>query len=145
MAGFKDAYVPVFTAVQDALNKLQGLQQVILGKNLKQIDTLDNLPIAIINTDVAKVAAIDGVCGYQLQVPIVLDVIIVEYEAENWFDKMSTVMSEIVDALLADVTLGGKLQDLAWTSFAPGTITFQDVTYYGGEIRFMATLNFALS
>ena len=54
---------------------------------------------------------------------------------------LGAVMGEIVDALLDDVALGGNVQDLIWTSYASGTITFQDVVYYGGEIRFVATLN----
>ena len=145
MTKFKDAYMPVFTAVQDILAKINSLQQVIIGKSLKQIDTLDNLPIAIINSDLAKVAPEDATIGFELKVPIIIDVIIVEYEAENWFEKMSDVMGDIVDALLADPTLGNVVTDLLWTSYAPGTIAFQDVVYHGGEIRFVATLNFAAS
>jgi len=58
---------------------------------------------------------------------------------------LGAAMGEIVDALLDDVTLGGNVQDLILTSYAPGTITFQDVVYYSGEIRFVATLNYAIS
>jgi len=143
--GFKDAYIPVFTAIRDTLSNLDCLKQIILGKNLKQIGNLNSLPVAIINTDLAKVTPIDGFSGYQVQIPIVLDVIIIEYEAPDWFEKMNTVMSEIVDVLLMDPTLEGKLQDLVWTSYAPGTISLQDCTFYGGEIRFMATLDYSAS
>jgi hypothetical protein len=143
--GFKDSYVPVFNAIRDTLSNLECLKQVNLGKNLKQIDNLNSLPVAIINTDLAKVTPSDGITGYQVQIPIILDVIIIEYEAPDWFEKMNTVMSEIVDAFLLNPTLGGQLQDLVWTSYAPGTISLQDCAYYGGEIRFMATLNYAAS
>ena len=80
-----------------------------------------------------------------MKIPIILDVIIVEYEAENWFEKMSKVMGEIVDALLDDTTLGGKVRDLVWTGYSPGTITFEDAVFYGGEIRFTATLDYEKS
>ena len=143
--GFKDSYVPVFNAIRDTLSNLDCLQQIILGKSLKQIGNLNNLPVAIINTDLAKVVPSDGVSGYQVQIPIVLDVIIIEYEAPEWFEKMNTVMSEIVDALIVNPTLEGKLQDLVWTSYAPGTISLQDCTFYGGEIRFMAILDYSAS
>jgi hypothetical protein len=142
---FMAAYVPVFTAVQDTLLKLQELQQVILGKNLKQIDTLDSLPIAVINTDLTKVTPTDTTSGYELKIPIIVDVVIVEYETETWFEKMSQVMGAIVDALLSNPTLGGAVSDLLFNSYAPGTITFQDAVYYGGEIRFLATLNYTAS
>ena len=145
MTGFKDAYVPVFEAVQEILQKQKELQQVVLGKNLKQLDSFDKLPIAIINTDEAKVAPSGGLADYELKIPIILDVIIVEYEAENWFDKMSKVMGEIVDAFLDDTTLGGRVRDLVWTGYAPGTITFEDAVFYGGEIRFTATLDYEKS
>ncbi len=145
MTGFKDAYVPVFTAVQDILQKLKSLQQVVLGQNLKQIDNLKKLPIAIVITDIAKAASTDDRSSYELSVPVIVDVAIVEYEAENWFDKMNTVMAEIVDALLDDPTLGGAVRDLVWTSYAPGTLTMGDVVLYGGEIKFVATLDYTNS
>jgi hypothetical protein len=66
-------------------------------------------------------------------------------QSNDWFEKMSQVMGAIVDALLNNPTLSGAVSDLLFTSYAPGTITFQDAVYYGGEIRFLATLNYTAS
>ena len=145
MTGFKDAYVAVFEAVQEILQKQKELQQVILDKDAKEIDSIDKLPMAIITMDETKATPTDGTVGYELKIPIVVVAIIVEYEKENWFDKMNLVMGEIVDALLDDVTLGGAVRDLVLSSYFPGKITLQDKVYRGGVIQFTATLDYTNS
>ena len=45
-------------------------------------------------------------------------------------------MADVVDAILADRTLGGKVADIIPSSFAPGEIKFENKLFYGGEIRF---------
>jgi phosphohistidine swiveling domain-containing protein len=84
LSGFKDAYVAVFTAVQDILQKQKQLQQVILDKDATEIDSADKLPLAIITMDETKATPTEGTVGYELKVPIVVVAVIVEYEKENW-------------------------------------------------------------
>ena len=51
---------------------------------MMQVDTLDNLPIAIITTDEAKVTPINGSTGYWLKIPVIIDVVIVEYRGREF-------------------------------------------------------------
>lgn len=115
---------------------------MILDKDATEIDSADKLPLAIITMDETKATSTEGTVGYELKIPIVVVAVIVEYEKENWFEKMNVVMGEIVDALLDDVTLGGKVRDLVLTSYFPGKITLQDKVYRGGVIQFTATLDY---
>jgi hypothetical protein len=52
-------------------------------------------------------------------------------------------MSDVVDAVLADRTLAGKVNDVTPTVFAPGEIRFQDKLLYGGVVRFQAVMWYA--
>ncbi len=144
MTGFKAAYVAVFEAVQEVLQKQKTLQQgqVVLDKDAKEIDSLDKLPLIILTMDETKAVPTDGTAKYELKVPIVVVAVIVEYEKENWFDKMNVVMGEVVDALLDTPTLNGAVRDLALASYFPGKITLQDKVYRGGVIQFNATLDY---
>jgi hypothetical protein len=52
-------------------------------------------------------------------------------------------MGDVVDAILADRTLGRKVKDCYPIGFAPGEIKFEkDKVLFGGIVRFQAVLWF---
>ena len=51
-------------------------------------------------------------------------------------------MGDVVDAVLADRKLAGKVKDCCPVGFAPGEIKFQDKLLFGGIVRFKAVLWF---
>ena len=67
--------------------------------------------------------------------------VILEYEPEDWFNDIIAVMSDCVDAILADRSLGGVVFDCSPTGFAPGEIKFKEKTFYGGVVRWEAILH----
>jgi hypothetical protein len=52
-------------------------------------------------------------------------------------------MCSVVDAILADRTLNGKVKDCIPASFEPSQIRMVNKLYYGGVIRFKALLYYS--
>ena len=149
---FYTAYDAVFTAIKTALvyvpagegtpaHGVEALKTVVVGEQF----TLTGLPKAVVNPVPGPVesASMDGLLTVHVRGGVT--VVIREYEPKNWFDDVIKPMSAVVDALLADRTLGGKCADCVVTVFAPGEIKFKDATgkdqlLYGGDIGFEAKL-----
>ena len=115
---------------------VQSLQTVVLGEQF----SIGNLPKAIINAEPSPIAR--GTMGSLLKVFVTFTVVLIirEYEPKDWFEDVITVMGEVVDAILADRTLGGLVKDCYPVAFAPGEVKFQDKILYGGDILFKAEL-----
>ena len=169
MTKFYDSYKAVFDAVKTALVYVPAVPEVeaipahdevpevpavpgVPAQGVASIKTVivgeqysnGLLPKAIINADSAFPIApltMDEV----FEVPVFFSVILVvrEYEPKDWFADVIKPMGDVVDAILADRTLGGCVKDFYPVGFAPGEIKFeQDKTLYGGIIRLKATLWF---
>ena len=54
------------------------------------------------------------------------------------YSEASGVLGDVVDAVLADRTLGGAAKDVCPVGFAPGEIKFKDKLFYGGRVVFQA-------
>jgi len=113
----------------------------VLGEQFK----LTNLPLAIINPSASSFtqAEIGDTLTNTLNFEVL--VLIRETEPENWFTDIISPMSDVVDAVLADRTLNGKVKDCMPTSFEPGEIKMFNRLYYGGLIRFKALLHYTPS
>ncbi len=101
------------------------------------------LPKAIINAEPAPIAPAE--MGGMLDVSVFFSVVLVvqEYEPKDWFVDVIAPMGDVVDALLADRTLGRVVKDVVPVGFAPGEIKFADnKVLYGGIVRFKAVLWF---
>ncbi len=134
--GFYTSYKDVFDAVKAAIETKSAIKSVLLGEQF----TYGQLPKAVINALPSPIS--QGTLGELLEVKVNFSVILVinEYEPKDWFTDIIAVMADVVDAVLADRTLGGKAADVIPTSFAPGEIKFENKLFYGGEIRFQATV-----
>ena len=102
-----------------------------------------NLPKAIISAEPSQINPMS--MGKMLNVSVVFSVILVirEYEPKDWFEEIIKPMGDVVDAILADRTLGRKVKDCYPIGFAPGEIKFEkDKVLYGGIVRFQAVLWF---
>jgi hypothetical protein len=134
--GFYTTYKDVFDAVKAAIETKSAIKSVLLGEQF----TYGSLPKAVVNALPSSIS--QGTLGDLLEVKVVFSVILVinEYEPKDWFQDIIAVMADVVDAVLADRTLGGKASDIIPTSFAPGEIKFENKLFYGGEIRFEALL-----
>ena len=149
MTGFYDSYKAVFDAIKTALEYVpaedevpaQGVESigtVVLGEQF----THGNLPKAIINADAAPIgqASMGDFLEARVRGSIIL--VIREYEPEDWFKDIISVMGDVVDALLADRTLGGTCFDSTPTGFSPGEIKFKEKVYYGGVVRWEAIAHY---
>jgi hypothetical protein len=146
---FYDSYKTVFEAVKSVLvyvpaqgeipaKGVEALKSVVLGEQF----TYGDLPKAVINAEPSPITPVD--MGSLLSVSIVFSVVLViqEYEPSDWFEDVISVMGDVVDAILADRKLAGKVKDCYPMGFAPGEIKFQDKLLFGGIVRFRAVLWF---
>ena len=103
------------------------------------------MPKAVINSEPSPIS--QAAMGEMLEVKVRGSVILVirEYAPRDWFSDVISVMGDVVDAILADRTLGGVAFDCAPTGFAPGEIRFSEVEdklFYGGVVRFEAVVHY---
>jgi hypothetical protein len=135
--GYYTSYKAVFDAIKTAVESKESIRTVILGERF----TVGSLPKAIINAEPSPIgqAAMGEFTETRVRGSIVL--IILEYEPEDWFNDIIAVMSDCVDAILADRSLGGVVFDCSPTGFAPGEIKFKEKTFYGGVVRWEAILH----
>ena len=153
--GYYACYKAVFDAVKAALvyvaavppegedpgspaQGVESIKTVILGERF----TVGGLPKAIISAEPAPIgqAAMGEVTETKVRGSIVL--VILEYEPKDWFDDIISVMGDVVDAILADRTLGGAVFDCIPVGFAPGEVKFKEKTFYGGVVRWEATMHY---
>ena len=143
--GFYNDYKAVFDAVKAALvfvpaegetpaSGVESLETVVLGEQF----TYGNLPKAIINAEPAPVEPLEMGDTLRVKVNFSVVLVILEYEPADWFEDIIDVMGDVVDAVLADRTLGGAAEDCTLTGFAPGEVKFRDKLFYGGVVRFRA-------
>lgn len=134
--GFYASYKDVFDAVKAAVETKSSIKSVLLGEQF----TYGQLPKAVINALPSPIS--QETLGELLEVKVNFSVILVinEYQPKDWFQDIIAVMADVVDAVLADRTLGGKVSDVIPTSFAPGEIKFESKLFYGGEIRFQSVV-----
>jgi hypothetical protein len=149
MSGFLTPYKSVFDAIKTAIETKASIKTVVLGKRY----THGKLPRAVINARETPVAPLEMGPTLEVKVNISVDLIVLEYTPENWFTDIIPLMSSIVDAVLADRTLGGKAQDCILTGFNPGEVEIQEglnpktkvpeKKFFGGTITFEAVVWYA--
>jgi hypothetical protein len=166
--GFYTDYKAIFDAVKTALVYVPAVAEVpsvpahdeepeipaipaVPAKGVSSIKTVlvgeqysyGNLPKAIISAEPSPISPLS--MGKMLNVSVVFSVILVirEYEPKDWFEEIIKPMGDVVDAILADRTLGRKVKDCYPIGFAPGEIKFEkDKVLFGGIVRFQAVLWF---
>jgi hypothetical protein len=77
-----------------------------------------------------------------VSVRVNLLVLVRESTPADWFDGIINVMGDVVDAVLADRTLGGAVQDIYPTNFSPGSISYRGKTFYGGQVTLEGVVYF---
>jgi hypothetical protein len=164
MAKFADVYSAVFDAVKAALVYVAAVTpsdevpEGVPAKGVASIKTVvledepsyGVLPKAVICPDVAPIEPLSMGDMVKVHVGFSVTVLYQEYAPKNWFDHIIPVMGDVVDAVLADVTLGGAAKNCWPVMFAPGEIKFKkdskapvDKTLFGGEIVFVAEVWFS--
>ena len=135
--GFYANYKAVFDALKAAIQTKSAIKTVVLGEQF----TMGQLPKAIISAEPSPVkqAILGEMIEAKVRGSIVL--VIMSNQPKDWFANIISVMGDVVDALLADRTLGGAAFDCIPTGFTPGEIKFKEATYYGGEVRFEAVIH----
>ena len=139
MTKYYDAYKPVFDRVKTDLEALSTtIKKVVLGEQFR----VTELPMAIISPDPTDIG--QAVFGTTLDNKVNMSVVLLirETEPTNWFTDIVSVMGDVVDAILADRTLNGKATDIFPTLFAPGEVRTSGKLYYGGLVKFRATMFF---
>jgi hypothetical protein len=162
---FYDGYKAIFDAVKDALvyvpavpavpaydgipevpevpaHGVESIKTVVLGGQF----TVGKLPKAIIDVEPAPIGPAEMGDMLDMTVNFSVVLVILEYGPKDWFVDIIKVMGDVVDAVLADRTLAGKVKDCVLTGFAPGEIKLTEVKdklFYGGTIRFQVVLWYA--
>jgi len=138
MTKYYDAYKPVFDRVKTDIQTVSTIKNVVLGEQFRVTD----LPMAIISPEPTDIA--QAVFGTTLDNKVNMSVVLLirETEPTNWFTDIVSVMGDVVDAILADRTLNGKATDIIPTFFAPGEVRTSGKLYYGGLVKFRATMFF---
>ena len=136
--GFYAEYKAVFDAVKAAIQTKNTIKTVILGEQF----TMGDLPKAIINAEPSRISQLTGEL-LEVRVGFSVVLVILEYEPKDWFTDVISVMGDVVDAVLADRSLGGSAFDCTPTGFAPGEIRFKDKLLFGGVVRFEAVVHYA--
>jgi hypothetical protein len=128
--------VPLIPGI--AAHGVSSIKTVIVGEQF----SYGALPKAIINAEPSLIAPAE--MGGMLDVSVFFSVILAvrEYEPKDWFEEIIKVMGDVVDAILANRTLGGKVKDVYPVGVAPGEIKFADKLLFGGIVRFQAVLWF---
>ena len=136
--GFYESYKAVFDAVKVAIEAKSSIKTVVLGEQF----TMGLLPKAIINAEPSPVK--QTVQGEMVEAKVRGSIVLVisSLEPKDWFVEIIAVMGDVVDALLADRTLGGAAFYCIPTGFIPGEIKFKEASYYGGEVRFEAVVHY---
>jgi hypothetical protein len=136
--GYYTSYKAVFEAVKAAVEAKDAIQTVILGESF----TVGGLPKAIINAEPSPIgqATMGELTETKVRGSIVL--VILEYEPEDWFADIIAVMGDCVDAILDDRTLNGSVFDCKPTGFSPGEIKFKEKVFFGGVVRWEATMHY---
>jgi hypothetical protein len=130
--------VPAVPAVP--ASGVASLKTVILGEQF----TLGDLPKAIINPEEAPINQATQGCTLGVKINFSVILVIRDYTPSDWFVDIIPVMADVVDAILADRSLGGTVMDVTPTGFYPGEIHFKeqekDRLLYGGQVSFTADL-----
>ena len=136
MTKFYDVYKAPFDKIKTVLEATGTIKQVVLGEQVR----VTQYPYALINAEPSPIQ--QGALGDLLKASIKFSVVLIvrETEPEDWFTEVIKVMGDAVDAVLADRTLGGKVQDCIPTAFAPCEIKMQNKLFYGGAVHFEAWL-----
>jgi hypothetical protein len=82
--------------------------------------------------------------GSALDVTVRMNLLVLVRESApaDWFDGIIDVMGDVVDAILADRTLSGTVQDIYPTNFSPGSISYRGKTFYGGQVTLEGVMFF---
>ena len=139
MTGYYDSYKAVFDALKTAIETKESIKTVILGEQFSH----GSLPKAIVNPDPSPIGQASMGTFLETRVRGSIVLVILEYEPKDWFTDIISVMGDVVDALLADRTVGGTCFDLTPTGFSPGEVKFHDKVFYGGVVRWEASLHYA--
>ena len=136
--GYYTSFKAVFDAIKAAVETKDSVKTVVLGEQF----SVGSLPKAVINAEPSPIvqATMGELTETKVRGSIIL--IILEYEPKDWFTDIITIMGDCVDAILEDRTLSGSVFDCIPTSFSPGEIKFKEKIYYGGIVRWEATLHY---
>ena len=117
------------------------LKSVVLGEQF----TYGNYPKAIINALPSPMTPSAVGSRFEVQVNFSVVVVIQDYEPKDWFVDIIKPMGDVVDAIIADPSLGGVCRFVYPTSFSPGEIKFKEKILYGGQVSFSAFKSFTVT
>jgi hypothetical protein len=150
--GWEALYAGVYDAINTALSAL------VTAGNLGQVGVaasddgrgavMRKWPLAIIRMGEAQAAYSDSeqlADAGKIAVAINAKILVIcrDTEPENWMEALITPMSDIVDKIHADVTLGGKAFDtLCPVTFSPGQVEYAGKLYWGGVVGLRAIVTY---
>ncbi len=148
---FYTTYKAVFSAVKTALDYVPAVpgepgvpasgvaKTVFVGENFA---LTPETPVILIDASSSSIAPLEIGSALDVTVRINLLVLVRESAPQDWFDGIINVMGDVVDAILADRTLNGTVQDIYPTNFSPGSISYRGKTFYGGQVTLEGVMFF---
>jgi hypothetical protein len=112
---------------------------VFVGENFA---LTPDTPVILIDASSSPITSLEMGSTLNVTVQMNLLVLVRESAPADWFDGIIDVMGDVVDAILANRTLSGAVQDIYPTNFAPGSISYRSKTFYGGQVTLEAVLYF---
>jgi hypothetical protein len=114
-------------------------KNVFIGENFA---LTPGTPVILIDASSSPIVPLEMGSALDVTVRMNLLVLVRESAPADWFDGIITIMGDVVDAILADRTLGGAVQDIYPTSFSPGSISYRGKTFYGGQVTLESVMYF---
>jgi len=148
---FYTAYQAVFSAVKAVLDYVPAVpgepsvpasgvaKTVFVGENFS---LTPDTPVILIDASSSSVAPLEMGRALDVTVRVNLLILVRESAPADWFDGIIDVMGDVVDAILADRTLGGAVKDVYPTNFSPGSISYRSKTFYGGQVTLEGVIYF---
>jgi hypothetical protein len=112
---------------------------VFVGENFA---LTPDTPVILVDASTSSVKPLEMGSALEVTVRLNLLVLVRESAPADWFDGVIDVMGDVVDAILADRTLSGAVQDIYPTNFSPGSISYRSKTFYGGQVTLEAVMYF---
>jgi len=148
---FYTTYKAVFSAVKAVLDYVPAVpgepgvpasgvaKTVFVGENFA---LTPDIPVILIDASSSPIAPLEMGSALEVTVRMNLLILVRESAPADWVDGIIDVMGDAVDAILADRTLSGAVQDIYPTNFASGSISYRSKTFYGGQVTLEALMYF---
>jgi hypothetical protein len=134
-----NSFYVFYKAIFDELKKTLETKTDTIGPvSLGTPENIESTPMTVVNVEETNINPSEmakSIIDVKINFSVIL--IMKPLEPKDWFTEIIAPMGDILDAVLTNPTLNGKVKDVTPTGFMPGEIKFNSRVLYGGIARFM--------